>query len=89
MLAGDMALLDSSEEDLDYVRDLGLVRDDGILQVANPIYREVIPRQLTHAAQGAIPRRAASFVDSEAGWTWRDCCRTSRPTSASTRRRGG
>ena len=67
MLAGDMAPLDSSEEDLDYVRDLGLVRDDGGLQVANPIYREVIPRQLTHAAQGGIRRRAASFVDSEGG----------------------
>ena len=67
MLAGGMAPRDSSEDDLDYVRDLGLVRRDGVWQVANPIYREVIPRQLTYVAQGAIPRRAAAFADGEGG----------------------
>ena len=64
MLADSEALLDMPEDDLDYVCDLGLVRDDGAWGIANPIYREVVPRQLTHAAQGSIVRCAASFVDS-------------------------
>ena len=67
MLADSDALLDLPEDDLSYVCDLGLVRDDGERRIANPIYREVIPRQLTHSVQGSIMRRAASFVDGE-GW---------------------
>ena len=67
MLADSDALLDLHEDDLSYVCDLGLVRDDGERRIANPIYREVIPRQLTHGVQGSIMRRAASFVDGE-GW---------------------
>ena len=63
MLADSEALVDLSEDDVNYVCDLGLVRDDGERQIANPIYREVIPRQLTHGVQGSITRRAASFVD--------------------------
>ncbi len=34
-------------DDLQYARDLGLVRPDGPVAIANPIYREVIPRDLT------------------------------------------
>ena len=65
MLADSEALLDLAEDDLDYVRDLGLVRDVGEPHVANPIYREVIPRQLTHGAQQTIVRRVASFINSK------------------------
>ena len=65
MLADSEAVVDSPEEDLKYVCDLGLVRDDGEPRIANPIYREVIPRQLTHMVQRRIVRRAAWFVDSE------------------------
>ena len=67
MLADSEALLEVHEDDLDYVSDLGLVRGDGDRQIANPIYREIIPRQLTHVVQGSIMRRAASFVET-AGW---------------------
>ena len=63
MLADSATPLELSEDDLNYVCDLGLVRDDGERRIANPIYREVIPRQLTHGVQGSIMRRAASFVD--------------------------
>ena len=65
MLADTEALADSPEEDLDYVCDLGLVRDEGEARIANPIYMEVIPRQLTHMVQRRIVRRAAWFVDSK------------------------
>ena len=67
MLADSEALLDLAEDDLDYVRDLGLVRDVGEPEVANPIYREVIPRQLTHGVQQTIVRRVTSFINSAGG----------------------
>ena len=57
MLADCDAPVNLAEGDLDYVCDLGLVRDDGELQIANPIYREVIPRQLTYGVQATIVRR--------------------------------
>lgn len=63
MLADSDKLVDLAEDDLDYVSDLGLVRVNGEPHIANPIYREVIPRQLTHGIQRTIVRRALSFVD--------------------------
>ena len=36
-----------SLRDLEYVRDLGLVAGEGEVRMANPIYAEVIPRELT------------------------------------------
>ena len=50
LLAGSEAT-SFSKWDLDYTRDLGLVAADAPLRVANPIYREVIPRELTFALQ--------------------------------------
>ena len=38
-------------DDLQYARDLGLVRRDGPVAIANPVYREVIPRDLTWITQ--------------------------------------
>ena len=40
------------EDDIRYVMDLGLAtRSSGVLSIANPIYREIIPRQLTFVQQ--------------------------------------
>ncbi|WP_428275839.1 hypothetical protein [Candidatus Palauibacter sp.] len=36
-----------SDRDFEYVRDLGLVAPDPPLRIANPIYGEVLPRELT------------------------------------------
>ena len=55
-----------SEEDLGYVRDLGLIARDG-LRIANPIYAEVVPRQLTYAAQAALTQQMAWYVDADGG----------------------
>ena len=38
-------------DDLEYARDLGLVTRSGPVAIANPIYREVIPRDLTYTTQ--------------------------------------
>ena len=49
-------------EDLRYVRDLGLVRQTDRVEIANPIYREVIPRELTYAQHEAMTHRTAWYV---------------------------
>ena len=40
-----------TDRDIAYVRDLGLVARDAPLRVANPIYAEVLPRELAWVAQ--------------------------------------
>ena len=55
MVAGTEPGDEAGEDDIQYVLDLGLIRRtrDG-LQIANGIYREVIPRQLTIVTQIAL-----------------------------------
>ena len=56
-----------SEEDLAYVRDLGLVAQpvDGLPRIANPIYAEVVPRHLNNLVQETLPQRMAWYVDAD------------------------
>ena len=51
--------------DLEYVRDLGLIARDDPPRVANPIYAEVVPRELTYAAQAGMVQDVAWYVDSD------------------------
>ena len=51
LLTGTDAIDSISDDDLQYVRDLGLVAQDGPVGIANPIYREVIPRALIYTTQ--------------------------------------
>ena len=48
--------------DVEYVRDLGLLAHDDPLRIANPIYAEVIPRQLTYGTQSGIAHEAAWYL---------------------------
>jgi len=50
-------------DDLYYVRDLGLVRINGQLQIANRIYQEVIPRELTYSTQVTISEQPSWYVE--------------------------
>ena len=56
-----------SDEDLSYVRDLGLVAqaDGGPPRIANPIYAEVVPRHLNFAVQETLPQRMVWYVDAD------------------------
>ncbi len=56
-----------SDEDLAYVRDLGLVAqaDGGPPRIANPIYAEVVPRHLNYAVQETLPQRMVWYVDAD------------------------
>ena len=58
-----------SDEDLSYVRDLGLVAqaDDGPPRIANPIYAEVVPRHLNYAVQETLPQRMVWYVGADGG----------------------
>ena len=52
-------------DDLEYVRDLGLVRRQGPVAIANPIYQEVIPRDLTYTTQEYLHQDPAWYVDAD------------------------
>ncbi len=51
-----------SARDVEYVRDLGLVAVDQPLRLANPIYAEVVPRELTDAAQEGLVESTSWYV---------------------------
>ena len=53
--------------DLEYVRDLGLVARDRPVRIANPIYAEVVPRELTWVAQEEFEHDTAWYVDAAGG----------------------
>ena len=54
---------DSTIDDIEYVQDLGLIARDPPMRLANPIYAEVVPRQLTWRAQVKIQDDPAWYVD--------------------------
>ncbi len=54
VLAGSEFAPSVRSDDIEYVVDLGLVRVGGEFEVANPIYREVIPRELVYAEERSI-----------------------------------
>jgi hypothetical protein len=62
LLAGEDSEGHFSIDDLDYVRDLGLVAPKAPLAIANRIYREVIPRELTAPRQEVITQQQAWYV---------------------------
>ncbi len=50
---------DYTASDLEYVRDIGLVAVSGPVRMANPIYAEAIPRELTAAHESGLERMVA------------------------------
>ena len=55
------------DRDLEYVRDLGLIAQDRPPRMANPIYAEVVPRELTWVVQEEFEQESAWFVDAGGG----------------------
>jgi hypothetical protein len=51
-----------SPDDVEYVRDLGLIKHDGNIRIANRIYQEVIPRELTYSTQLTISEEPKWYV---------------------------
>ena len=52
----------ASPEDVEYVRDLGLLTRRGPRRISNPIYREVIPRELMYAREDEILQETEWYV---------------------------
>ena len=55
------------QRDVDYVRDLGLIAPGKGIRMANPIYAEVVPRELTAAAQERLAHVQATWYVDGAG----------------------
>lgn len=57
-------VFDLPQDDLSYSIDLGLVRRDEYknLVIANPIYQEVIPRELTYVIQASMVQKTAWYL---------------------------
>ena len=51
--------------DLEYVRDLGLLAPDSPPRMANPIYAEVVPRELGYVLQDSLDVQVAWYVDDD------------------------
>jgi hypothetical protein len=65
LVSGELLQPDVLDDDIQFVKDLGLVAPGpGGLEIANPIYREIIPRALTAALQESLPVPRAHFIDS-------------------------
>ena len=53
--------------DVEYARDLGLLAQNDAKRIANPIYAEVIPRELTWVAEDDVEAQTAWYVDADGG----------------------
>ena len=56
---------ESSARDIEYVRDLGLIAQRGPMRIANPVYAEVVPRELTYAVQETLAQETTWYVDAD------------------------
>jgi hypothetical protein len=63
LIAGDLPDTDPTyNDDVSYLRDLGLIARDRPVRVANPIYREVIVRVLAEHTEDIVQAEPRSFV---------------------------
>ena len=62
ILTGSQKAEKIPEDDVDYVVDLGLVKKDREIRIANRIYREVIPRTITYSTQLTIHQESLWYL---------------------------
>ena len=67
--------------DVEYARDLGLLAQHDAKRIANPIYAEVIPRELTWVAQDDVEVETACYVDAGGGLDVDSMCRSMTDSS--------
>ena len=65
LLSGAESTAAIPPDDVEYVRDLGLLRRQGPIVIANPIYQEVIPRDLTYTTQAYLVQDPAWYVGAD------------------------
>ena len=59
ILNGESEIAAIPLDDAQYVEDLGLIRRKPQFEIANPMYREVIPRVLVDTTQDQIPQQTS------------------------------
>ena len=57
----------ATNRDVEYVRDLGLIARDAPVRIANPIYAEVVPRELGWILQEELDLNTTWYVDAGGG----------------------
>ena len=62
LLTGDPLPNAIPPDDVIYVRELGLIKTEGHLSIANPIYQEFIPRELIYSTQLTIAQEPAWYI---------------------------
>ncbi len=66
IINGEQESLDVSQDDIQYVLDLGLlIRKDKQLVIANPIYQEIIPREIGNVLQDTIVQKIAWYQSAD------------------------
>ncbi len=69
VLAGENLSLDVMNDDLAFAKDLGLVSSGPQgLEIANPIYREIVPRVLTSIMEESLVLPRPSYLDGRGGF---------------------
>ncbi len=63
VLSGEPTAKELDTDDVRYIRDLGLIRQKPPVEIANPIYREIIPRELLKSHDEFLPFETAWFVE--------------------------
>ena len=63
ILTGSQITTEINPDNLQYVRDLGLVAQNSPIRFANPIYQEVVPRELTWIIQEGMTHDPAFYVE--------------------------
>lgn len=65
ILAGSKEAKKIPEDDVDYVSDLGLINKKPQLRMANRIYQEIVPRQLTYSTQLTIYQEPQWYMEED------------------------
>ncbi len=65
LLSGDATTFQVPTDDLQYLEDLGLIQRKPQVRIANRIYQEIIPRELTASTQDTIVEQQEWYVDTE------------------------
>ncbi len=65
LLSGDVTGFQVPTDDLQYLEDLGLIQRKPQVRIANRIYREIIPRELTASTQDTIVEQQEWYVDAD------------------------
>ena len=65
ILANDTEVDDAlfPQDDMQYVIDMGLITRDKPIRIANGIYREIIPRELTWTTQESLVQQSAWYIN--------------------------